>query len=205
MALLSAAAAAALLLQWAAKLLLSAAGCTSCSAAAAVSLRMLQNLGRTIVCSAVLPSPQLELTTTPLALANQQLSLLGKTCLTRPCQDRVEASLSIVQTLISSSEEDLRQTGRIHPNSPCPPIAVLQPLLQGPTSYNWVLCCIELVFLFAMYAIFALFASWFLHCLLHGFCIVCVMVFALFASWFLHCLLHGFCIVGFMIFAMYAS
>ncbi len=90
-------------------------------------LLLLQDLGRTIVCSAVLPSPGLELTTTPLALANQQLSLLGRTCFTRPSQDSVAASLSIVQTLIRSSDEDLWQTGRIHPDCPCPPIAVLQP------------------------------------------------------------------------------
>ena len=94
-------------------------------------LLLLQDLGRTIVCSAVLPSPGLELTTTPLALANQQLSLLGRTCFTRPSQDSVAASLSIVQTLIRSSDEDLWQTGRIHPDCPCPPIAVLQPPATG--------------------------------------------------------------------------
>ena len=60
-------------------------------------------------------------------VANQQLSLLGRTCFTRPTQDRVAASLSIVQTLICSSDEDLWQTGRIHPDFPCPPISVLQP------------------------------------------------------------------------------
>ncbi len=38
----------------------------------------------------------------------------------RPGQDSVAASLSIVRTLIRSSDEDLQQTGRI-------PIAVLQP------------------------------------------------------------------------------
>ena len=37
-------------------------------------------LGRTIVCTAVLPSPGLKLATAPLALANQQLSLLGRAC-----------------------------------------------------------------------------------------------------------------------------
>ena len=54
-------------------------------------LLLLLDLGRTIVCSAVLPLPGLELTTTPLALANQQLSLLGRTCFTRPSQDSVAA------------------------------------------------------------------------------------------------------------------
>ena len=37
-------------------------------------------LGRTIVCTAVLPLPGLKLATAPLALANQQLSLLGRAC-----------------------------------------------------------------------------------------------------------------------------
>ena len=36
-------------------------------------------------------------------LANQQLSLLGRTCLTRPSQDSVAASLSLVWALICSS------------------------------------------------------------------------------------------------------
>ena len=90
-------------------------------------LMLILMLGRTIVCVTVLPSPRLELTTTPLALANQQLSVLGRTCFTRPTQDRVAASLSIVRTLICSSDEDLWQTGRIHPDFPCPPISVLQP------------------------------------------------------------------------------
>ena len=39
----------------------------------------LQILGRTIVCSAILPLTGLEHFTTPLALTNQQLSLLGRT------------------------------------------------------------------------------------------------------------------------------
>ena len=50
--------------------------------AALLLLLMMMIKGRTIVCSTVLPLP--ELATTPLALANQQLSLLGRTCLTRP-------------------------------------------------------------------------------------------------------------------------
>ena len=29
-------------------------------------------------------------------------------------------------SLVRSSDKDLRQTGRIHPDCPCPPIAVLQ-------------------------------------------------------------------------------
>ena len=41
--------------------------------------------------------------------------------------DSVAASLSLVQMLIRSSDKDLRQTGRMHPDCPCPPIAVLQP------------------------------------------------------------------------------
>ena len=41
------------------------------------------------------------------------------------------ASLSIVRTLIRSSDEDLWQTGHIHPDCPCPPIAVLQPPATG--------------------------------------------------------------------------
>ena len=92
---------------------------------------LLRMLGRTIVCSAVLPSPGLELSTALLALANQQLSLLGRTCLTRPCQDSMAASLSLVRNLICSLDQDRRQTCRIHPDCPCPPIAVLQP----PTTY----------------------------------------------------------------------
>ena len=64
-------------------------------------------------------------------LANQQLSLLGRTCLTRPSQDIVAASLSILRTLICSLDKDLWQTGATHPDCPCPPIAVLQPLLHG--------------------------------------------------------------------------
>ena len=65
-------------------------------------LLLLQDLGRTIVCSAVLPSPGLELTTTPLALANQQLSLLGRTCFTRPSQDSVayEKSFRLIEVTI---------------------------------------------------------------------------------------------------------
>ena len=53
-----------------------------------------------------------------------------------PGQDSVAASLSIVWMLIRSLNEDLWQSGRIHPNCPCPQIAVLQPPLQGPT-YIW--------------------------------------------------------------------
>ena len=52
------------------------------------ALLLLQILGRTIVCSSLLPLPWLELENAPLALARQQLSLLGRTCLTRPSQDR---------------------------------------------------------------------------------------------------------------------
>ena len=64
----------------------SAAGCSSCSAARAApscSTLLLRIMGSTftIVCSAVLPLPGLELATAPLALANQQLSLRGRTCL----------------------------------------------------------------------------------------------------------------------------
>ena len=55
-------------------------------------LLLLQNHGRTIVCSAFLPSPGLKLVITPLALANQQLYLLGRTCLTRPSQDSMAES-----------------------------------------------------------------------------------------------------------------
>ena len=99
-------------------------------------LLLLQDLGRTIVCSAVLPSPGLELTTTPLALANQQLSLLGRTCFTRPSQDSVAASLNIVWVLISSLDKDLQQTGRIHPDCHCPPIAVLQPPATGADKFT---------------------------------------------------------------------
>ena len=73
----------------------SASSCSSCSparAAPSCSALLLQILGRTIVCSTVLK-------TTPLALANQRLSLLGRTCLTRAGQDSVAASLSIVWNL----------------------------------------------------------------------------------------------------------
>ena len=83
-------------------------------------LLLLLILGRTIVCNAVLPSLRLELVTAPLALANQQLSLQGRTCLTRPSQDSKAASLSLVQMLIRSSNEDLLQTGRIHPDCQSP-------------------------------------------------------------------------------------
>ena len=101
----------------------------SCSAV--LQLLLLQNLGRTIVCSTVPPSPGLKLATTPLALANQQLSLLGcSTCLTRPGQDSVAASLSIVRTIIRSLDQDLQQTGRIHPDCPCPPIVVVTLTVQ---------------------------------------------------------------------------
>ena len=94
-------------------------------------LLLLQDPGQDnmyIVCITVL----LELMTAPLALANQQLSLLGRTCSTRPTQDSIAASLSIVWTVIRSSDEVLWQTGCIHPDCPCTPIAVLQPPLQGP-------------------------------------------------------------------------
>ena len=87
-----------LLLQWAAKLLLLlraalAAPLQGLLLAAPLLLLLLlllllQILGRTIVCSAVLPLPRLNLATAPLALVNQQLSLLGKTFLIRSSQDR---------------------------------------------------------------------------------------------------------------------
>ena len=95
----------------------SAAGC---SIASPLLLR------RKIVCIAVIPSPRLYLATAPLAQPHQKLSLLGRTCSTRLDQASVAASLSIVMTLIRSSDEDLRQTGHIHPDCPCAPIAVLQ-------------------------------------------------------------------------------
>ena len=93
----------------------------------ALLLLLILILGRTLpeVCSAILPSPGLEVTTAP--LANQQLSLLDRTCLTRPSQDSVAASLSLVRMLIRSLDKVLRQTGHIHPDCPGPPIAVLQP------------------------------------------------------------------------------
>ena len=94
-----------------------------------------RTLGRTIVCIAVLPSPGHELTTALFALASQQLSLLGRTCFTRPTEDSVAASLSIVGILICSSDKDLWQTGRIHPYCPCPPIAVLQ-MVNSVSSFT---------------------------------------------------------------------
>ena len=111
-----------LLLLWAAKLLLLLLWAALAVPLlglplAAPLLLLLRILGRTIVCSTVLlPSPGLEFTTTPLELANQQLSLLARNCSTRPSQDSVAASLSKVQMLIRSLEEDLRQTGCIHTN-----------------------------------------------------------------------------------------
>ena len=60
----------------------------------AAPLLLLQILGRKMVRSTVLPSPRLELVTAQLALASQQLSLLGRACLTRPSQDSLTASLS---------------------------------------------------------------------------------------------------------------
>ena len=107
----------------------SASSCSSCSparAAPSCSALLLQILGRTIVCSTVLK-------TTPLALANQRLSLLGRTCLTRAGQDSVAASLSIVWNLIRSSDKNLRQTGRIHPDCPCP-------LLLGLIHFSSTFC-----------------------------------------------------------------
>ena len=96
------------------------------------------------VCSAVLPSPGLKRTSAPLVLSSQQLSLLGRTCLTRPGQNSVAASLGIVRKLIHSSDEDLWQTGHhIHPNCPCPPISVLQPLLRGRQNF----VCLLLLFI----------------------------------------------------------
>ena len=87
-------------------------------------------LGRTIVCSTVLPSPGLELTTAPSALANQQLSLFHRTCLTRPSQDSVSASLSKVRTLIRSSNEDQQQlyTSRLSLSTNC---SVTDPHYRG--------------------------------------------------------------------------
>ena len=49
-------------------------------------LLLLRILGRTIVCIANLALPGLELATTPLALANLQLSLLDRTCLCNMAQ-----------------------------------------------------------------------------------------------------------------------
>ena len=91
-----------------------------------------------ILYSAILPLPRLELATTSLELANQQLSLLGSTCLARPGQSSVAASLSFVRTLIRSSDKDLWQTGCIHLDCPCPPIAVLQP---PATAINGCFLC----------------------------------------------------------------
>ena len=98
---------------------------------------LLRMLGRTIVCRVVLPLPRLELATAPLALINQQLSLLGRTCLTRPRQDNVAASLSFLRTLICSLDKDRCQTGRIHLDCPCPPIPVLQPPTTG-ADFNFL-------------------------------------------------------------------
>ena len=109
---------------------------------------MLWILGRTIVCSAVLPSPGLELMTTPLALANQQLSLIGRTCLMRPGQDSVAASLSLVRTQICSLDKDLWQTGCIHPDCPWPPIAALQPPATGAYNKCKKIIAPNLIFLF---------------------------------------------------------
>ena len=82
---------------------------------------------RTIVCTAYLPSPGLEPAPTPLALANQHYpAKQGLFPGSKPSQDSLAASLSIVRTLVHSSDEDPRQTGRIHPDCPCPPIAGLQ-------------------------------------------------------------------------------
>ena len=53
---------------------------------AAPLLLLLRILGRTIVCIANLALPGLELATTPLALANLQLSLLDRTCLCNMAQ-----------------------------------------------------------------------------------------------------------------------
>ena len=112
----------------------SAAGCISVplqglplAAPLLLQLLLLRIQGRTIVCRNILLSPGLKLVTTPLALANEQLSLLVRAYLTRSGQDSVAASLSIVRMLIRSSDKDLWQTGRTHPDCPCPPIAVLQP------------------------------------------------------------------------------
>ena len=101
--------------------------CCNCCCCCCCLLRI---MSRTIVC------PRPGSNSRPhhwLALANQQLSLLDWACLTRPrpCQDSMAASLSIVQTLIRSSDEDHQLTGRIHPDCPCPPIAVLQPPVAG--------------------------------------------------------------------------
>ena len=117
----------------------SAAGCSSCSAARAApscSAAATDVAAAAPLCNAVLPCPGLNLRPHLLAPANQQLSLLGRTCLNRPGQDSVAASLSLVQTIIRSSDKDLQQTGCIHPDCPCPPIAVLQPPLQSQISYN---------------------------------------------------------------------
>ena len=94
-------------------------------ASTAILLLMLRIQGRSIVCSAILPSPRLELSTAPLALANQQLSLLG----TR--QDLFHQAQPGHRGSIPEHSAGLRQTGCIHPNCPCPPVAVLQPPASG--------------------------------------------------------------------------
>ena len=68
------------------------------AAAQLLLLLLLGILGRTIVCNAVLPSPGLELgTSAPLALANQQLSLLGRACFNQaqPGQRGITLELSV--------------------------------------------------------------------------------------------------------------
>ena len=81
--------------------------CCCCCCCCTAALLMLLILGRAVVCSTVLSSLGIELATATLALANQQLSLLGRPCLTRPIQDSVAASLSLVRTLIHCWDEDL--------------------------------------------------------------------------------------------------
>ena len=79
------------------------------------------------------PVLDVSVTTAPSALANQQMSLLGRTSFTRPSQDSVAAFLSIVRPLIPSS--DHRISGRQAEYIPIVLVHQLQCyslLLQGP-------------------------------------------------------------------------
>ena len=68
------------------------------------------------------------------------LPSLGRTCLTRPSQDSVAASLSLVWALICSSDEDLLQTGRIHPDCQSPATGAdynLHSLFKGTVQWDF--------------------------------------------------------------------
>ena len=94
---------------------------------------------------ACVPSPGLELASAPLTLVKHHTHRkVACLCPQRPdkggavrqaCYLCVSTSLSIMRTLIRSSDEDLWNTVHVHPDCPSPPIAGLQNYATSSSYY----------------------------------------------------------------------